>query len=94
MLSRPPSHLRRRSVLKTAAQNPLAKAMNKLLASKKEKLQPMPFSNAFKLIETLLDKRINVDLENEISGKQSKHISNFILDQLSMKFGLKTLAIK
>lgn len=54
----------------------------------------MPETNAFKMIETLLDDKINADLENELSKKKSKPLSGFILDQLSMKFGLKTLAVK
>ena len=54
----------------------------------------MSENNALKLLESLLDDRINLELENEINNKKSKPLPNFILDQLSMKFGLKTLAVK
>ena len=54
----------------------------------------MPETNAFKMIETLLDEKINADLENELAKKKVKPLPGFILDQLSMKFGLKTLAVK
>jgi hypothetical protein len=54
----------------------------------------MSEGNAMKMMESLLDERIIVDLDNEINNKKSKPISNFVLDQMSMRFGLKTLAIK
>lgn len=75
--------------------NVLMKSIHKFItSSKKEKIQSMPETNAIKLIETLLDDRLNLDIENEIQNKKSKPLPNFILDQLSMKFGLKTLALK
>ncbi|CAI2368501.1 unnamed protein product [Moneuplotes crassus] len=74
--------------------NALARAINKALIQKKEKHSAMTESNAFKLIETLLDDKCQLDLDNIVTSKKIKPLANFVLDQMSMKFGLKTLAVK
>lgn len=95
MLMTQPSRSRSKSISRSNLNiNPLSKAIARLMNNKKEKITSMPDTNAFKLVETLLDDKINVDLENEQNGQKSKEMGRFILDQMSMKFGLKTLAVK
>ena len=85
---------KRKSSFRIPNLNILAKSIDKLRGNKKEKVQGMSENNAFKLIETLLDERVNLEIENEINNKKTKPLPNFVLDQLSMRFGLKTLAVK
>ena len=42
----------------------------------------------------MLDDKLQLDLEWERNKKPNKSLPNYVLDQLSMKFGLKTIAIK
>ena len=74
--------------------NMLLKSIGKFLLNKKEKILPMGEANTFKLIQTLLDDKLQQDLEWEKFKKPTKNLPNYVLDQLSMKFGLKTIAIK
>ncbi|CAI2362930.1 unnamed protein product [Moneuplotes crassus] len=62
--------------------------------NKKEKILPMPEGTALKLISELLSERLKNDIEAEKANKKTKTLPNYILDQLSMKFGLKTIAVK
>lgn len=64
-----PAGSKRGSTIRLPSINPLARAINKLAANKKEKVSPMPDGNAFKLIESILDERINVDLDNTLNNK-------------------------
>lgn len=65
-----------------------------LINSKKERIQPMGEANAFKMVQGLLEDKLQQDMECEKNAKEFKHLPNYVLDQLSMKFGLKTIAIK
>lgn len=42
------------------------RSINKYMNSKKEKVQAMPETNAIKMIETLLDERMEAEIDNEI----------------------------
>jgi len=80
--------------VKKEPKNLLLKSINKFLSNKKEKIQPMAEQNVFKMTQSLLDDKLTMDLESEKSNKSTKHMPNYVLDQLSMKFGLKTIAVK
>lgn len=54
----------------------------------------MAESNAHKMVLGLLEDKLQNDLECEITNKKMKPLPNYVLDQLSMKFGLKTIAVK
>lgn len=41
-----------------------------------------------------MDEKCQLDLDNIIHKKKAKPLDHFILDQMSMRFGLKTLAVK
>jgi hypothetical protein len=74
--------------------NMLLKSIGKFLMNKKEKIQPMGEQNVNKMTQNLLEDKLQMDIDCENSNKQSKYLPNYILDQLSMKFGLKTIAVK
>ena len=74
--------------------NMLLKNIDKYLQNKKEKLMPMAEINAIKMINSLLEDKLQADIESEKAGKKLKLLSNFALDQMTMRFGLKTIAVK
>ena len=43
------------------------RSINKYMSSRKEKIQAMPETIAIKMIETLLDERMEAEIENEIN---------------------------
>ena len=51
---------------KAVGGNVLMRSINKYMNSKKEKVQAMPETNAIKMIETLLDERMEAEIDNEI----------------------------
>lgn len=75
--------------------NMLLKSIGRYLQqSKKEKIQPMGEINTHKMVQNLLEDKLNNDIDAEKKGKKLKILPNYVLDQLSMKFGLKTIAVK
>ncbi|CAI2367808.1 unnamed protein product [Moneuplotes crassus] len=65
-----------------------------MINNKKDKVQPMIESNALKMVSGLLSDKLKNDIDSENSNKKIKLLPNYALDQLSMKFGLKTIAVK
>ena len=75
--------------------NLLLKSIKRFLRqNKKEKIQPMGEVNTHKMVQNLLEDKLTNDIDAENKGKKLKILPNYVLDQLSMKFGLKTKAVK
>ena len=74
--------------------NNLLKGMMRYLANTKEKIGAFPEVSSAKLIHALLEDKVLADAECEKANKKYKMLPNFVLENLSMKFGLKTIAIK
>lgn len=53
----------------------------------------MPEANLYKVIENVFNDKVTIDVEN-MKNNTFVDIPDFIVDQLIMKFGLKTLAVK
>ena len=53
----------------------------------------MPEANAYKLLETMLNDKVILDVENRKSN-DFIDFPDFVVDQLIVKVGLKTIAVK
>ncbi|CAI2386044.1 unnamed protein product [Moneuplotes crassus] len=65
----------------------------KRLRNKSESFTAMTESNIYKLLELIFTEKIILDYENS-KGHTNVAFSDFVVDHLIMKFGLKTIAVK
>ena len=71
----------------------ISKLLEKILNHIFRNISPMPEANIFKLIENMFNDKVYVDVENS-KNNTFIDIPDFVIDQLIMKVGLKTIAVK